>query len=396
VNLPGAQTKKEIDMPFTGKATYSAGVALPEIAEDVSDLVSIVSPFETPLLDALGDPQTEARSTHHEWLEDELLPNTDTVAATPGDPENSTALEVDHADRFRVGDQLRSEDSEELLLVTEVGAGTITVVRGYGGTSNEPIVGGDTLHILGGAALEGADADDARFTARTRRGNWTQIFSKTVLVSGSELAVRHLAVADELDFQKTKGLRELLRDLENTVLNGIAPASDPMGSETVRRTMDGVVGQLATNRFIPGQEGFPSGGDLDEEKLNTALRMIWEHSSGQVDLVVVNGYQKRVISQFGSDARAYAADDPRFTTQVAVYESDFGVQRVVLSRWVPRDAVVLLDSSRIGVLPLAGRSFHYRPLASAGDFEKGQLVGEYTLELRNEAAHGVIRGLTTA
>ena len=41
-------------MPFTGKATYSAGATLPEIAEDVADLVSIVSPHETPLLDLLG------------------------------------------------------------------------------------------------------------------------------------------------------------------------------------------------------------------------------------------------------------------------------------------------------------------------------------------------------
>jgi len=67
----------------------------------------------------------------------------------------------------------------------------------------------------------------------------------------------------------------------------------------------------------------------------------------------------------------------------------------VMSRWVPRDAVVLLDSSRIQVLPLAGRSFHYCPLASARDFERGQVLGEYTLELRNEAAHGIIRGLLT-
>jgi len=38
-------------MAFTGKATYSAGATLPEIAEDMSDLISIVSPYETPLLD---------------------------------------------------------------------------------------------------------------------------------------------------------------------------------------------------------------------------------------------------------------------------------------------------------------------------------------------------------
>ncbi len=43
-------------MSFTGKATYSAGTSLPELAEDVSDIVGIVSPYETPLLDALGDP----------------------------------------------------------------------------------------------------------------------------------------------------------------------------------------------------------------------------------------------------------------------------------------------------------------------------------------------------
>jgi len=383
-------------MPFTGKATYGAGASLPEIAEDVSDLVGIVSPFETPLLDALGDPQVEARSTHHEWLEDTLLPNTDTVTTTPTNPQTDTEIEVDHADRFRVGDQVRCGDLEELLLVTAVGSSTITVTRGYGGTTAEDITAGATLHILGNASLEGQDADAARFTVRTRRSNWTQIFSKTVLVSGSELAVRHLGVADEVDFQKAKALRELLRDLENTVLGGISPEADPIGSGTVRRTMNGVLPQLATNRFVPGENGFPTGNGLDETKLNAALRLIWERSSGQVDLVVVNGYQKRVISQFGAGSRAYVPDDPRFTSQVAIYESDFGVQRVVLSRWVPRDAVVLLDSSRIQVLPLAGRSFHYRPLAVTGDFEKGQVLGEYTLELRNEAAHGVIRGLATA
>ena len=76
-----------------------------------------------------------------------------------------------------------------------------------------------------------------------------------------------------------------------------------------------------------------------------------------------------------------------------MYESDFGVCRVVLSRWVPAGTVLLLDSSRIDVMPLAGRSFHYKPLATTGDRDSGQVVGEYTLELRNENAHGVIQGL---
>jgi len=60
---------------------------------------------------------------------------------------------------------------------------------------------------------------------------------------------------------------------------------------------------------------------------------------------------------------------------------------------MPANTVLLLDSTRVNVLPLAGRSFQYKPLASTGDYESGEVLGEYTLEFRNESAHGVITGL---
>lgn len=60
-------------MAFSGKSTYGAGADLPELAEDVSDIIGIVSPFETPLLDHLGDPKRFASSTVHEWVEDALV-----------------------------------------------------------------------------------------------------------------------------------------------------------------------------------------------------------------------------------------------------------------------------------------------------------------------------------
>jgi hypothetical protein len=49
----------------------------------------------------------------------------------------------------------------------------------------------------------------------------------------------------------------------------------------------------------------------------------------------------------------------------------------------------------LAVIPLGGRSFHFKKLASTGDAETGQMIGEYTLELRNENAHSVIGGLAT-
>ena len=60
-------------MSFTGKSTFDAGADLPELMEDVADIIGIISPHETPLLDHLGSPKRSAHSTIHEWIEDALV-----------------------------------------------------------------------------------------------------------------------------------------------------------------------------------------------------------------------------------------------------------------------------------------------------------------------------------
>lgn len=388
-------------MPFTGKPTYAAGTDLPEIMEDVSDIIGIVSPYETPLLDHLGDPKHAAKSTVYEWLEDTLLPNTDTINQTTFTPnaQDATSITVNNGPRFQVGDQVRPGNAQEIMFVSAVAANVLTVVRRYGGTPASNLANGLKLTILGNAALEGADSPGVRFTSRARRQNYTQIFSAGVEVSGSMQATRAYGVQDEVDFQKQERMRELLRDLENCVINGSAPAASPQGSSSVRRSMNGIIKQVATNQFVPGQNGFPAGGgtgtDLTDTVLNAALRLVWEQSSGRIDTIVVNGLQKRRINSFISSSRAYAPEDTRLRDLVSVYESDFGVCRVLLSRWVPTDTLLLLDSARVQVLPLQGRHFAYQPLGTTGDRISGQVVGEYTLEFKNENAHGLVRGLST-
>ncbi len=383
-------------MPFTGKATYSAGPDLPEIAEDVSDLVAINSPTETPLLNALGDPVRSARSTVHEWLEDALLPNSDTLPTQSfTDPQTQTLFEVSHPERFRAGDQVRLDSGSETMLVVAVNVASseLTVIRGYGGSTATTLAADATLRITSNAAFEGADADPARYTTRSRRTNYTQIFSATVEVSGSELAVRQLGLADEMDYMKQQRTRELMRDLENAVINGRAAIASPIGGAEVRRTMQGILGFCQTHRFVPGQNGFPNDPALTEAQLNRALREVWQTSNGNIDLIVVGAGQKRAINAFLASSRRFTGAAETYKDLLSVYESDFGICRVILSRWAPPGTVLLLDSSRIEVLPLGGRSFHFKPLATVGDRESGQILGEYTLELRNENAHGVISGL---
>jgi len=387
-------------MAFTGKASYGAGASLPELVEDVSDIIGIVSPFETPLLDHLGDAKRAAMSTVHEWVEDALLPNKGQINQTTfsPDPQSATTITVDDASVFRAGDLLRPGQSSEVMMIFAVGASAITVARGYGATVAATLTDNMELTILGNAALEGDDAPAARFTNRSRQSNYTQIFTAGLDVSGSLQASRAYGIADEVDYQKQERMRELLRDLENCVINGVSPVSDGQGSSTVRRSMNGIVHSLETNLFAPGQGGIPVGDgtgsdELNEEILNAALKQIWDQSSGGVDTIVVGGAQKRKINGFATGSRAYLPDDQTYSDMISVYESDFGVCRVVMSRWVPSDAVLLLDSSRISVLPMQGRSFHYKPLAATGDSISGQVIGEYTAEIKNENAHGLVTGL---
>lgn len=387
-------------MPFTGKATFTAGTDIPELMEDISDIIGIVSPFETALLDHLGDPKRAATSTIHEWIEDELLPNTDTINQGSFSPNatDATSITVTNGSRFRVGDQVRPSGIREVMFVTAVATNVLTVVRRYGGTTGGALTNGLKLFILGNAALEGDDRPATRFSNRARKRNYTQIFTAAVEVSGSMQASKLAGVHDEADFQKQERIRELLRDLENCVINGVAPTAVQQGSASVRRTMNGIIPALATNQFVPGTGGVPVGGgvglnELNEEVLNTSMRLVWEQSAGKIDTIVVAGAMKRRINQFVGSQRNYEPRDTLLRNLVSVYETDFGICRVVLSRWVPADHVLLLDSSRLGVLPLMGRSFHYKPLASTGDSEVGQVIGEYTLEMKNENAHGLIRGL---
>ncbi|MCC6573285.1 MAG: DUF5309 family protein [Planctomycetes bacterium] len=381
-------------MSFTGKATYDAGASLPELADDVSDLVGLISPFDTPLIDAIGNPRFSATSTRHEWFEDKLNPNYSAINEAAGYDDNDTAIVVDDGTRFRIGDLVKAQGSNEVMQVTGISTNTLTVTRGYGGTTGAAVVDNQRVDVIGHAALEGDDAPAAASRNRSRVENYTQIFTEAVTISGSMDAVGLNAVEREFDYQVIQRLRELMRSLEQSVIGGFKAAANPQGSASVRRTMGGLL------QFISGADAVVDNAGaaaLTEEVLNASLRKCWE-KGGRPGAIVCNGFQKRKISNFIQSSRRYEPEGTTLRNLVDIYESDFGVQRVILSRWVPADKILLLDLDKIQVLPLQGRSFFVKPLAESGDFRKAQIIGEYTLEIVNGAdgGHGVITNLSTS
>lgn len=381
-------------MSFNGKSTYDAGSTLPEIADDISDLVGLISPFDTPLLDALGNPRYAATSTRHEWFEDQLNPNFSKVDNPGGYTDTDTSIDVDDGSVFRAGDLVKPDATEEIMQVLSASGSTITVTRGYGGTTRSSLSNNQQLTVIGHAALEGEDAPSPNYRSRIRNENFSQIFTESVNISGSMDAVGLHAVEREFDYQVIQRLRELMRSLEQTVICGAKASSSPQGSSGVRRTMNGLLRMISgANAVVEDQ----SGAALSEDSLNFSLRNIWE-KGGRPSAIVCNGFQKRKISSFIQASRGYSSEDTNLRNVVSTYESDFGVQQVVLSRWVPDDKIMLLDLDKIQVLPLQGRSFFVKPLAESGDFRKAQIIGEYTLEVLNasDGGHGVMTNLSTS
>jgi len=232
-------------MPFTGRATYSD---FDSIAEDVSPLISIVSPRETPLLDLLGDPPYEARSVLHEWLDDALAPNTIVAssAVTSDTADSVLGVAGGRARLIQEGSILRGP-SGEYMLVSVVAGNSITVSRALGGTSANSFAAGQTIEVISSAALEGEDVTQDSSTDRSRRDNYVQLFKEDIIVSNTQQAVTLLGgISDEYAYQEMKKVTEAVRNLEKAVIMGIS-FGNTIGSSTARRTMKGLRSLIATN-----------------------------------------------------------------------------------------------------------------------------------------------------
>lgn len=366
-------------MPFTGRATYGTNI-FQGMDIDVSEMISMISPFETPLLDRLTVPERPASSVFHEWLEDSLNPNFIT-AANSGTTTGMTGIGVTDTgggavtQYLQVGLVLRHVTSGEYLQVTGIAGNTLTVSRAFGSTTASSMSSGDQLFLVSDAALEGADVTGDISRPRVRNNNYTQIIKKDVIISGTQLAVTQLGVSDELDYQVDKRLREAIRDLEKVVIQGRV-SGNSIGTASAYRTMNGIWNQLTTN--------VTSTGTLTPQAMDNIISNAWNTGGTDCNLIIASYDWKRLIDSWNTSRVRVLNEDERYVQRVTEYEGTFGTFDVMLGRWMPTASLMVLAPDRIKVLPLANRSFRYIPVASTGDATKGMVIGEYTTEVRNQ------------
>ena len=297
--------------------------------EDLTDIIYNISPTETPFMSSIG--KTKATAVYHEWQTDSL------AAAT---------------------------------------------------TAN--------------AAVEGADATSATLSPTVRLGNYTQIVQKTVQVSGTLDAVNKAGRKSEKAYQLAKASAELKRDLETILL---ANQGRSAGTSTTARKLGSLLSWIKTNSSVgsggsdPATIGVSTRTDgtqrtFTETLLKEVVAEVYT-SGGSPKILMVGASGKQKTSSFtGIAAQRYMAPSNTPTTIIGaadVYMSDFGTMSVVPNRFMRTRDALILDPEYAALAYL--RPFQTNDLAKTGDSENTQLLAEVTLEVKNEAAHGIIADL---
>ncbi len=260
------------------------------------------------------------------------------------------------------------------------------------------------------ALIEGDDAVGASLVPTVRVGNRTQIFNKTIVVSGTEDVIRKAGRDSEVDYQVAKGMAEIKRHMEAAVTSNNASVT---GSNVAARKLGGLEAWISASAANgTGGTGYVNGGftggnvaaatdgtlrAFTETQLKTALQAAYT-LGGRPTMLCLGAAQKVVFSSFPGIAETRWNLDGSGKKQATVvgavdrYQSDFGTINAVVDLFQRNRTALILDPKMLGVAYL--RPFRQKKLGDTGDSMKLLLLAEATLCVKNPSAHAKVADLS--
>jgi len=375
-----------LDQP---KTVYSDSTAQ---GRAISDVISMIDPRDTPLLARVGLDSAREKfklslnGYKIELLEDELDPLDDAVNDAAGwDNSSTTGLAVDDASKFQDGHIILVEDEKLVVKDVDTANDTIDVYsRGFGGTNPATHADDTVIYIVGMARLEGDDADYGAITDVTAPYNYTSIFQKAIKVSGTMQAITQYGVDNEFMYQANKAVPHLLRLVERMAFYG----ERVEGSATGPRSAGGLDTFITDNTVNAG--GAIAKADVDS--LMEEITM----DGGYPDLLVMNprvANDLRALLDTSSFIRVGQNENKLGLDAIERVVSQYGELELVMDRWCPTGTAYILQSDKVGFFAL--RPMTAYELAKIGDSIRGEVVGEFSLLVANDKAHGKITGIMT-
>lgn len=396
---------------FPGKAMFDTAQPGGEHAEDVSPTVKILSPQVIPLLSAIGIDPSPIANIRHEWLEDELIPDQDTLLnnlLAVADGATST-ITVANSGIYQIGELIsigQIPNNEPMMVSAIPNATSIQVTRGYGECVPVAHASGSDILLAGEVSIEGDDAPDNQNSNMDRPYNISHIFNYKVAMTGTRRAsIRaHLGdIGDEWVYEKMKRIKEFMRDLEAAILFSdwnMVGGNPTLGTAAVRRSMRGIIPffQFGVRYNTGGAATVPAncyrnvgGVNFTYDNFRTWQQSIVYNNGaqeGQANLLLVPPILKESLGKWKRGAQGLmtvqTTQDAQTVTELVGYiETDYGTVWVIM---VPRlrhfgNVSILLCSELVKPKSFVERSIHSIPLGAVGDRDEEELVGEYGLEM---------------
>lgn len=231
------------------------------------------------------------------------------------------------------------------------------------------------------AAVEGADPTYDGNDPTTLL-NMMHIISVGFNVTDSEAAIaRYGSPEDRVAYETDKALK----DWGDFAEFALVRSTIITGNNSTARQMRGLKSSLS---IVTAQSGIT----LSETILNNYLQAVWTQGAN-IDLIALPIQLKRRVSGFNGQGgtKFYNQDDKRLVTPIEIYESDASNKpiKLVAHRYVTVSGdnnfdVVGVEMDHFATAWL--REPKVRPLAKTGDAENRQVIGEFTLEARNQYA----------
>jgi len=191
-----------------------------------------------------GMASRDAMDTVVTWFEENHLTGRVTVTNNAG---TGTSFSVNDGSAVTPGQVYYVEDTGEYVYVEAVSGTTVTVTRGFGGTSVSALDGSGTakgIQRVGTAYEEGSDKPTSYANLGFPRFNYMQIFRNAWDVTGTAQAVQY-HTGDLVAKNKADAALFHAEDMERASIWGVKAIGTLNGKPF--RTMDGIKTQLVSN-----------------------------------------------------------------------------------------------------------------------------------------------------
>lgn len=350
---------------------------------DIVDEFFLLNPHQIPFLNKFGFGEV-ATDTTVKWFEDKMIPYDGKLAT--GVTASDATLTVVDTEAFRPYQIIQTSKQELIRVVAvDVAAKTLTVERGHASTTATTIDANDTLEVLFTEGQEGRVAREGRKDKRVPVTNITQIFDDSIEVTGTADVISQYGLkGSPYEQTKQKRLLEKALELEKALINGVQYEEEDF------RMMRGVRDFVKSNVTLAG------GNALNLDHINDLAQNIYNiggFKNGGRFTLWVPAKQQRALSKLDDNKIVLDRADGKRGNKTNTIVTDFGEFDIALNSNLRSDEVMLLDDNRIKVRPLKDRNWHHKYMGDQGDFTKGMIIGEFTLQFEQEAAHGRIEGL---